>query len=612
MMFPHRSRTTAAVLLCAFLAQACSDQVVQGTIVFTDAKADGGKGLFGDAKANAPDAGTTAPTPQDDSDDDVEIKREIIVLLNTDLPQVIGPTTKLQINARVIDYALGSPADNVVVTWKISENQGLNGPGPGLLQAENTATDQAGKTGNVFDPQKGPAVNYKIELSCEGAEPVTVEITVTDTPKGHIRVHLTYDNQVPLGQVIVRVVPSPFTCASFKPTQPSNNFIGSKTGFVSDVPEFQNLAADKKYGVYVIGKDLDGHLTAAGCADAILVVDKQTTDVTVTLIVLPLLATGQYDMVNHFDFTGAIPGQLGKILDTAVQIFYDPGAFIISQVKNLIKQMLPSIIVDAAFSLFEKQLSQVVTDWLLNKSPSWLQDFFQMGQNVLQIVKNLEMLGILKLFKVSNDFFVKGEIAFTGVNLYWKLGCDKTAPNYKDCGKIPLDMKGAVNAPNFPIDKLLAGTLTGTISQQKKLTFDSGTIKLNYGKLILYVLTNVVLKKITGESSFVGAMQKLVNCEGIAKGIGGSILGKLGLSENTVKGVCNSTVALLVLPLEQMLGGLALDSKLALNGSCTMVDLDDDLKVDKLVAGVWVGNIVADAPGKPFKGDFTATRQPGF
>jgi hypothetical protein len=107
-------------------------------------------------------------------------------------------------------------------------------------------------------------------------------------------------------------------------------------------------------------------------------------------------------------------------------------------------------------------------------------------------------------------------------------------------------------------------------------------------------------------------MQKLVNCAGIAKGIGGSILGKLGLSENTVKGLCDSTVTLLVLPLEQMLGGLALDSKLSLNGGCNMVDEDDDMKVDKLIDGFWVGSITSDTPGKPFKGDFTATRKPGL
>jgi hypothetical protein len=45
-----------------------------------------------------------------------------------------------------------------------------------------------------------------------------------------------------------------------------------------------------------------------------------------------------------------------------------------------------------------------------------------------------------------------------------------------------------------------------------------------------------------------------------------------------------------------------------------MQDINDDLKVDKLVDGVWAGSIIVSgaASGKGFKGDFAATRQPGF
>ncbi len=614
-------RRTAMLVLLAFMPLACGSETVAGILLLPDGGTPDAIGFVGGDVQ--PGAGSDASGTASDgtAESDAETKRELIVLLNTDVPQVLGPNGLLPVQVKVVDYSLGSPASGVPVFYEIVESIGLYGPGAGAFDAMMTGTDQKGLTGNVFRANKSPAVDYKIKVSCEGAEPVFFSIAVTDTPKGHIRVTMDYDNQVALGQVVVRLMPAPFTCASFKPIYPAAGYIGSKAGFLSDKVDFKDLAADKKYAVYLLAKDNSNHLAAAGCADGILVIDKQTTELTVTVKTLTLLASGPYDMVNHFDFTGAVPGQLGQILDTAVQIFYDPGTFIISQVKNLIKQWLPSILVDAAFGLFEDALAKVVTNWLLNSSPGWLQDFFQIGQDVLQIVKKLEMLGTLNIFKVSNDFFIKGEINFTGVNLYWKLGCDKADPNYKDCGKLTLDMKEAVTDPNFPLD-LLSGTLTGTISAQTKVTIDSSTIKLNYGKLIYYVLTFVVLKKITGESSFQGAMSKLVNCAGIAKGIGGSILGKLGLSESNVKSACDSAVSLLVLPIEQLLLGLTLDSKLMLNGSCTMVDdlpaasADQDwmgdLKVDKLVDGLWTGTIVADTPGKPFKGDFTAERQAGF
>ena len=616
-------RAATWLTLIAFTS-ACGTQEVMGIVVGVDGGQNANDALFsGNSDATGTDdAGSAHDGASGTETSDAQIKREIIVLLNNTIPQVIGPTGLLPIHVKVIDWTLGTPASGVAVFWELVENQGVNGPGQGGVDSMMTGTDMSGLAGNTFRANKDPAVDYKIKISCEGAQPQFVSVRVTDTPKGKIKVKLVYDNQVQLGQATVRVMPAPFTCAGFKPIYPPGGYVGSKSAFLGSEPEFGPLPADKKYGIYVIAKDTTNRLAAAGCADGVLIVDKATTTVTVTLLTLPLQAAGPYDMINHFDFTGAIPGELGKILDTAVQIFYDPGAFIIQQVKNIIKQFIPGILVDAAFGLFEKQLAKVVTGWLLNSSPSWVQDFFQIGQDVLQVVKKLEMLGVLKIFKVSNDYFIKGEINFTGLNLYWKLGCDKKDPNYDKCGQINLDMKNAVTDPNFPLD-FLAGTLTGTISAQVVLTIDSSTIKLNYGKLILYVLTHVILKKITGQTSFSGAMSALVNCAGIAKGIGGSILGKIGLKEATVKKACDSAVSLLVLPIEQALNGLALDTKLSLNGGATLVDdlpgVDQykdwvgDLKVDRMTDGWWQGNIVTPSgPGNQFKGDFTATRQAGF
>ncbi len=620
----HRptTRLLASVLVLCLTLQGCGDEFISGIVVSADAQSDGGTPSFsgqdGTPTRHTDTGPAVTPPPRNRA-----LKREIIPLLNNSVPQVIGPNAVLPINVKVIDYTSGGPAKGIAVLFEIEQSQSAQGGGgQGTLDAMATATNDMGLTGNVFRANKDPLVHYKLKISCEGAQSVFVMVHVTDTPKGRIRVTLTYDNQVQIGQAIVRVMPVPFTCTSFKPIYPTGGYVASKATFLGDKPEFNGLAANKKYGLYVIAKDTNGHLAAAGCADGILVIESQTTEVTVTLKTLTLLAAGPYDMVNRFDFTGAIPGQLGKILDTAVQIFFDPGGFIIAQVKNLIKQFIPSILVDAAFKLFEKQLAKVVTDWLLNNSPSWLQDFFTIGQDVLQIVKKLEMLGVLKIYKMSNDYFVKGDISFTGVNLYWKLGCDKKAPNFKDCGKVTFDLSKQVNDPNFPFD-LLAGTFTGTISQQTKMTIDTSTIKLNYGKLILFVLTHVVLKKLTGETSFKKAMAKLINCAGIAKGIGKSILGKIGLKESTVKKTCESAVGLLVIPIEQSLKGLTVDSKLSLNGGCTMVDdlpkavkgkdWDGDLKVDRLESGWWKGYIVSEGvPGKPFKGDFTAVRKDGF
>ena len=477
----------------------------------------------------------------------------------------------------------------------------------------------------MFRANKGLLQSYKLKIACEGAEPVFVKIDVTDTPKGSIRVSMAYDNQIAINQVTVRLMPMPFTCASFKPIYPPAGFVSSKGSFLTDKPLFEGLPADKKYGVYLIAKDANNHLAAAGCADGVLVLNGQTTEVTVTVKTLALQASGPYKMVNQFDFTGAIPGQLGQILDTAVQIFYDPGAFIISQVKNLIKQILPSIIVDAAFGLFEDALAKVVTNWLLNSSPKWFQDSSASSRRTADRQEARDV-GAAQDLQGFNDFRQRDQLHRAEPVLV--LSRDKSSPNYATCGKVNCDEKKPDYAtcatfdvtgeqrPELPArpDRRYA---TGTISTQTKLTIDL-PIKLNYGKLILCA-DHVVLKSLTGETTFAGAMSKLINCAGIAKGIGGSILGKLGLKEKTVKNACDSAVGLLVYPLEQLLGGLSVDSNLMLQGSGVLVDDKPgvsqgkdwvgDLKVDRIEQGLWTGSIVSGTPGKPFKGVWNATRQ---
>jgi len=609
-------RLAAVIIAVGALVSACSEELVGGKVIGTkvDAGPDG-KFATKDITGSQPETIFHDLAAQDLDDDSglppIDANREIIVLLNTAIPQIVKVKGELVIPVKIIDYNLPGPAPNVAVTYEIVEVLGPGAPGDGAINTDMTVTDEDGLTGVKFSANAAPSLSYKIKISCEGAQDAFVDITVSDLAKGDLRVTFLYDNLISLGQVAVRVIGPPFTCATFKPTLPPVNPLATQTVGITAKPVFKALAADKKYGVFVTAKDTQGHLAAAGCADAVYVVDKQTTELTLSVSVLPLQASGPYDMVNHFDFTGAIPGQLGQILDTAVQLFYDPGTFIIQQVKNLVKSVLPGIVVDVAFGLFEDALAKVVTDWLLNSSPAWLQSFFQMGQDVLQVVKKLEMTGILKLFKVQNDFFVTGEIDFTGVNLYWKLGCDKTKPDYEECGKLALDLKMLTSDPNLPMN-LISGKLTGSISKRDQLDIDSGKITLNYGKLILYVLNNVILYKITGKKTMKDAMAALVNCPGIGKGIGGSILGKLGLSASDVEKFCSDAVGLLVLPVETALNGLALDSHLSLTGKCTMVDDNEDLKVDKLVNGVWVGHIEADTPGKGFKGDFKATRQAGF
>ena len=59
-----------------------------------------------------------------------------------------------------------------------------------------------------------------------------------------------------------------------------------------------------------------------------------------------------------------------------MDLFYNPGAIILDLVKELVSQYIGSWVTDIAFGLFEDALGDIITDWLLNNSPDFIQDFF--------------------------------------------------------------------------------------------------------------------------------------------------------------------------------------------------------------------------------------------
>jgi hypothetical protein len=201
---------------------------------------------------------------------------------------------------------------------------------------------------------------------------------------------------------------------------------------------------------------------------------------------------------------------------------------------------------------------------------------------------------------------VAGQQTWIGLNLYWKLGCDKDDPNYDDCGKHSFSMED-LNATDFPMD-LIAGQYTAMISYDK-MVIVTHPIEINYGKLILFVINNMLLPAISSFNSLTDLLYSIIDCAAIANGFVGSILSNIGVNPSTLEGFCNTAETFLLGPIEGLIGNLALDSRLRIHGQCRMVDENDDLIVDKLVEGQWWGHIeVNNQQGNEFQGTFEGER----
>ena len=538
---------------------------------------------------------------------------EIIVLHDTTIPVNIKIQDEFTIRAKVVDYAAGKPAEDVEVAFDIVENIGPDGGlGDASLGAKVAFTNDVGEVENKFRANYIGEVAYTVRLSAEGAEDRFLDVIVSDTPKGSIEVHLDYEGPININTIKVRLMPKSFICGSYNPTGNLAGSLADKTVLdITKMPVFDGLSAGSHFTLVATAKSPTGALAAAGCKDGVFVVEGAKTPTTLVLHLLPLNPTGNYDVDNYFDFTQALSslGTVGEVIEGIVTLFNNPGKFLIDQIKNLVKLWLGEVIVDLAFGLFEDELADVITDWVKNDSPDWVQDFFTIGDDLTQIVDNLHLLSVLKVSKLHNDYYFQGIQYWNGIVLTWKYGCDKNDPDYETCGQMKFSMEDLAST-QFPQD-IIEGKFTGSIVNYDQLYLDNHTIQISYGKLILFVLNEILLPALTGKNNLKDAVLAFVNCPGIAATFSNSVLDAIGLKEDKLASFCESTIGLLVIPLESWIGSLAIDSQLWLTGHCTISDETDDLYVDKLIDGVYSGTIEMDGgAGPPFTGTFSGVKQP--
>ncbi len=594
-------------LLASLLLVGCSDTK---TIAVGGGPLDAGGLPVGDVApidgVNAPDdGGPTIPG---------EIHREIVLLHDTSGDIQTTIQSQFFIRAKVIDYAVSGPAAGVTVRYAIVSG---GDEGDAHLSSTSATTNANGEVGITLLTGSAPNVHYEIELTAEGAKAVRLRLFVTDSPKGDIRVQLVYEGPIAVKNVHVRLFPSTYSCGLYNPTNVATDII------IADVIKpgisagqdilWKDLPEGQKYTVAATALSPSGSLAASGCIDGVVVIGGQENKVTLTMFLLTLNPAGNYDSTSVLDFTGAIPGQLGDIVDQIVVLFNDPGKFLIDAVKDLVKSWVPAIIVDPIFSLFEKQLASIVTDWMLNKSPGWIQDIFTIGQDLTQVVNKLTMLATLQISKLNNNYYVQGVLLWDGLVLYWHYGCPKVGqPGYDpECGANKFSIKDFASA-GVPQD-IISGKFTGSIIDFDKLDIDNHTIKINYGKLIIFVLNEMILPAISGQHNLTDAILSFVNCGSIADGFTSGLLGSLaslfGISKQDLENFCVDGITLIVSPVTAIIGNLAIDSQLRLQGNAVLIDSTQNLIVDHIVDGIWVGHVESDGQAGPqFGGTWFADR----
>lgn len=562
---------------------------------------------------NRPDVGT----PDDVDPGDAPIIDPDAPLTCVLIPSVVDPfvgvESAVQIGVYQYDLTSGEVMPDERVTFEIVTGESVAGD----LSSSNVRTNEDGLAAVRLSAGAADG-QIVVRATSPCGNPIEIVVDVLELPTGNLRVGFNYPfrDVYDVTPVEVMIYPADeIRCREIvRGAVPSGSFLSGDTRDVTGYVSFESLRTDLEMTVLAVGRGEWGERAAHGCVDGVFVRESRTTEITVDLFLLPLDPVGDYDVLSHWDFRDAISesGEVGALIVEVLDIFEDPGAGLYGFIIGLVEDYVGGIIswaIDTFLSItgLDRVIQDAIND-LIDSSP-FLSDIVTIGRDIRAIIAELEVISVLSIGKLGSDYEVFGVDKWIGLALYWRLGCEPA--DGPECGRIPIILD--------TVDLgLLRGEWRGRVVGYDRLDIDRHPIDFEYGRLILYALEYLVLPAITGDPGPVtleDLMADIINCDGLGDFVGGGpggCRGALGIEicDEDIEGFCEDFIGLAFGPIFRgFVEGLSFDAVLDIRGSCTLVNQDEDLTVDALVDGEYIGNIYISGSPTPFIADFCGVNQ---
>lgn len=577
-----------------------------------------------------PDSVLAPPAPSDDRetpplvDDDgeplppaIDDGGTYIMIVDGDdeLEVALGGTVDLRV---LLFDTFGDPVEGLQVEFEIEDGP----PGAGArLSSRRALTDRDGAATVVF--AAGETLGgYQVRVRGPARRPAIFQVDVVDLPTGDLRVTFEPDGLIPLGLTEVYLIPDIGWCDDpYYLSPPMEPTSVHELEWVHEQLDIADVLAGTRFAVVARARHAEtGVLAAGGCVGDLRIRADERLDVQVVLNTLPLNPAGVYTVDNNYDFTDAIPGTLGDVIRGLVQFFGDQhhereiATLIFDQIERLARDAagaIGALVVDLVRGWVEDDLNRIINDWIDQDAPDWVRDFFIIGSDLISVISSTEVISQMRLNKPRRDGTFIGSQNWIGMAFYWRLDCQGNPD--PECGRFPFTMDELAEGADGI--NLVYGQFEGRVHSYDQGAIYSHTLDLQYGRLILFILNNLLLPQIAdGARNIRDGLLNLADCPAFASGLtGGRDHLRLGginiVSRDRLEDWCVGIMSVVGDTASAILGRLRIDTRITLEGEMTFVEETDDLRVDHMIDGRWRGIIrTSEDEGPPFEGWFEGSR----
>lgn len=531
---------------------------------------------------------------------------------------LVGEITRsVDISVYLYSRSSGEPVPNREVTFEVLDTEDPTAP---TLSSRGVFTESTGAaTVTAFlGTETG---QWSIRVHSNASNSVEFQVEAVPTEVGALDVELINVSPtiMTLSDIDVRVYRDDrFECDYFNPYgfQDDRILVEEYSPFSEETVRFENLSVRNRYVVTAIARGEYGQIAAGGCVSNVLVDKDQTTKVEMLLQLLPLNPTGRYDVVSHWDFTNAIAdsGAIGSAIVRVLNVFDNPGVAIYNELISLIGNLVGGLIsstLDTFLSLtnLDSAFQNMINNFIDNNSV--LSQVRDAGRDLRDVVSNLQVHSELSIGKLSSNYEFRGQDNWLGLTLYWRWGC--TPADGPECGAIELvpDADGT-----FAQLGVLSSDWTGRVVAFDQLQIDQHAVSLRYGRLIIYVINDVILPAVTNgnANSMSEAFAYWLGCDSLANAIipnGQICAAGYCLQASTIENFCSTAVSTIFGFADILINSLAFDMGLSLGGTGRLVEETSDGVVDRIAPGQFSGVIQRDGgqSSSPFTSHWEAVRQ---